>query len=569
MLLGSRIGSARRAVVFFLVAFFVGFIPLAPARAADHPTTDESKKRIDALMAETFKPDGPGAAVIAVKDGKVIYRKAYGMANLELGVAMKPEMVFEIGSVTKQFTAVATLMLVEQGKVALDADIRTYLPDFPDKGERITVENLLTHTSGIKNYTDIPAWREKIREDVSLQELIAFFKDEPLDFKPGTKWSYSNSGFVLLGAIVEKASGIAYAKFMQANIFEPLSMKHTGYGDATRLIPNRATGYHQTPDGFVNADYHSMTHPHAAGALVSSVDDLAIWDAAVSSGKLLKKESWARAFTDYKLADGSLAGYGYGWQIEAVKGRRIIHHGGGIPGFITEVLRMPDDGIYVAMLTNCEPPVADLTRLAELIALDAAGAPYVEPKPVAVDPAVLDAYVGVYRIDDKVVRTVKREGDHLVTQRTGGSVLHAYPSSATEFFYKESFTTFVFERENGNVARMVMTTQDGKREAAARTNEPLPAERATVTVAPEILDSYVGDYELSLTTKVTISREGAQMFAQLTGQPKLEIFAESNEKFFLKVVDAQIVFEKGEDGKVNRLVIHQGGNSVPATRKSH
>src|SRR4051812_37064486 len=228
------------------------------------------------------------------------------MANFELGVPITPDMVFRLASVTKQFTAVATLMLMEQGLLALDDPITRFWPDYPTHDHTITVEHLLTHTSGIRSYTDMPDWPPLWRKDFAVQELIDYFKDQPMPFAPGTRWAYNNSGYVLLGAIIEQLSGLSYAQFMQQRIFEPLGMRQSYYDRTPQIIPKRADGYQKGADGYTNAEYLSMTQPYAAGALASTVDDLARWDRALVSGTLLQPATLARAWTPYQLADGTL-----------------------------------------------------------------------------------------------------------------------------------------------------------------------------------------------------------------------------------------------------------------------
>jgi D-alanyl-D-alanine carboxypeptidase len=205
------------------------------------PSSTQAQE-IDTLLRQTYRPDEPGAAVIVVKDGSVILRGGYGMANLELGVAIEPDMVFRLGSVTKQFTAVVILMLVEEGKLRLDDDITRFLPGYPTHGYHITVEHLLTHTSGIKEHIDMPEWQRLARTDVTLGELIDVFKDQPMVFTPGTRWEYSNSAYVLLGAIIERVTGERYEDVLQRRIFGPLGMSQSGYDHTERIVPGRVAG---------------------------------------------------------------------------------------------------------------------------------------------------------------------------------------------------------------------------------------------------------------------------------------------------------------------------------------
>jgi CubicO group peptidase (beta-lactamase class C family) len=511
--------------------------------------------------------DGPGAAVVLVKDGRVIFRKGYGMANLELKNPMQPDMVFEIGSITKQFTSTAILMLVEQGKISLDDDLHKYLPDYPDKGTKISIENLLTHTSGIKSYTNDLKWMSMWRQDMTVQQIIDLTKDDPLEFPPGTKWKYDNTGYILLGAIIEKVSGLSYADYIRKNIFEPLGMKHSYYGSNSAVIPGRASGYSKDGGNWVNARYLSMTQPYAAGSLMSSVDDLAIWDAAISAGKLLSKASWDRAFTPYKLANGDDTHYGYGWSIDAYDGHSIIRHNGGIFGYVSEVARLPNDHVFVALLTNSDGHDFDTGFLATELAAVAIGDPYREPVTVKLDPREFDSYTGVYRNGDQTLGTVRREGDRLFAQRAGLPRLEIFAYSDHEFFFKDSFVRLAFEKDaSGNIAALVISRPNGAKERATRTIEPLPSAPVEIKVAPDLLRRYVGDYQLSPGFVLTVTLEGEQLMSQATGQQKVAIFPASDSEFFLKVVNAQISFITDASGHVEKLILHQGGRDTPGPK---
>jgi CubicO group peptidase (beta-lactamase class C family) len=329
----------------------------APACAAKPATTAEA---IDAMVAKAIPAEGPGAAVIAVKDGKTVFRKAYGMANLELGVPISPESVFRLGSITKQFTAVAVLALAEEGKLSLSDPITRFLPDYPTHGHVITVEHLLNHTSGIRSYTGIPGYMNaRIQADLTTAELVAVFSKEPMDFAPGEQWRYNNSGYVLLGAIIEKVSGMKYGDFVAERIFRPLGMMSTAYGSDERILPKRASGYTRDGETVGNARYLSMTQPHAAGGLVSTIDDLAVWDASLYSERLLKNGSLEKAWTPAVTRDGKPTRYGYGWGISTLRGSRAIEHGGGIFGFSTYGIRLPREKVYVAVLANSDSPKVD------------------------------------------------------------------------------------------------------------------------------------------------------------------------------------------------------------------
>lgn len=519
---------------------------------------------INGVLEKTFKPDEPGAAVIVVREGKVIFRKGYGLANVELGVPVEPDMVFRLGSVTKQFTAVAILMLAEQGKLSLDDDLTKFLPDYPTKGQKITIEHLLTHTSGIKNYTSLPEWLSAWRKDLTVKEIVDLFKDQPMDFAPGEKWSYSNSGYVLLGAIIEKVSGQTYQDFIQKNIFTPLGMKHSYYDSTARIIPRRVEGYSKTNEGYQNAAYLSMTQPFSAGALISSVDDLALWDAALYTEKLVKQESLKRAWTPRLLNNGKSAHYGYGWSMSAYERHTIIEHGGGINGFTTYALRMPADRIFVAILTNRDSmgPGAVAFKVAAL----ALGKPYQEPVAVKLPASQLDQYVGVYQLDEKEDVIIQRDGEKLFADLPGGGRAEIIPSSETQFFIRDSLSRLSFTKNAAGVTAFVLHDRYGTDQVARKTDKPLPAPRKEVVVDPATYDAYVGEYEIAPNFTITITKDGSKLMAQATGQPKLELFPESQTKFFVKEASIQMEFVVDGSGKATSLVVYQAGQRLPAKK---
>ena len=523
---------------------------------------------LDALLSSVYKANEPGAAFLIWKDGKVLVRKAYGMADLELGVRMEPDMIFRIGSMTKQFTAVAILQLMEQGKLARADPITKFLPDYPTQGKTITVEHLLTHTSGIKSYTDIDEFGPLVRKDLTVPELIAVFKDKPMDFAPGERWRYNNSGFFLLGAIIEKASGLTYEAFLQKNIFEPLGMTHTFYGNATRIIPRRIPGYGAGPgNGFSNAEFLSMALPFSAGSLLSNVDDLAVWNAALLAGKLIRRETLARAWTSYKLADGSSTGYGYGWGVSEYEGHRMIAHGGAIPGFTADGILFPDDKLFVTLLTNStvgkRAPAPNNFRAAAL----ALAKPYKEPAAVAMPEKDLALLAGVYANAWKEEFLVRVDGGKVTIAGPEIPRGEIYPLSASLFFIKNSRTRVEFARNaKGEPVEVTLKPEFGAPLRFARTAKPLPAERRSIVLDPKIFDQYVGEYEIAPGFSIKFYRDGAKFMTQATGQAVIEIFAESETKFFLKVVDAQTEFVKDAAGKVTGLVLTQNGRQTPGKK---
>lgn len=519
-------------------------------------------KEIDQMLTTTFPADGPGAAVLVLRDGEIILRKGYGLANVELGVPIAPEMVFRLGSVAKQFTAMAILLLAEEGKLALDDDITTYLPDYPTQGQTITIEHLLTHTGGIKDFEFMPARLAAERTDLTVEEVIALFQDEPLDFAPGEQWSYSNSGYILLGAIIEQVSGLSYAEFIQQRIFTPLGMTHSYYDDPAQLIPGRVAGYTQTGDGYANAAYMSLTHPYAAGALASSVDDLAKWDAALYTNKLVKPATLRRAFQPYTLKNGQTPGYGYGWGIGAYAGHPLHEHNGGINGFTTQVLRLPADKVYIAILTNLDSWPLDLGDLAFTIATLVIDEPYQDPTALALPAATLAAYEGVYLLNGQIPVAI-RYTDEQLTLQTGGPPTVLSPLAANEFFIAGAPLRIKFVKDRAGV---ITTMQLQKRFTLwfdlPKSDQPLPATEATVEIDPALYEQYVGDYQLDAGLALTISVADEKLLAQADGDAPMELLAAAEDQFFLEGADVQIEFTRDGAGVVIGLVLQQSGQTM-------
>ncbi len=325
--------------------------------------------KIDSLLQKKYPSNAPGATFLISKNGNIIYEKAFGLANLELNVPMKTNNVFEIGSMTKQFTAISILMLMEKGKLDLDDEITKFIPGYPTNGNKITIHHLLTHTSGIKNFTSVKGLNAIAKKDLSPSELIDFFKDEPIDFIPGEKFKYNNSGYVILGHIIEKTTGMSYADFVEKQIFEKLEMTASQYASHREVIQNRASGYHNG-NGYINSRAISYTLPYSSGALMSNINDMLKWQEAIKNNLLISKKTTEKAFTNYTLNNGEHINYGYGWHVKTINGVTVREHGGAIFGFKSMGVSLPDEDIYVIGLNNCDcnSPTKITRRIAELTA---------------------------------------------------------------------------------------------------------------------------------------------------------------------------------------------------------
>ena len=318
----------------------------------------EASKKVDEFIASEMREQHiPGAALSVVRDGKIIKTRGYGLANVELDVAVKPESIFQTGSVGKQFTATAVMMLVEEGKIAVSDKISKFIADSPATWKEITVRHLLTHTSGIPDYTGEGQAGNEVaisyRKDYTEDEMVQGFEKAPLDFQPGEKWSYSNSGYVILGVIIHKVTGKFYGDFLQERIFQPLEMKATRIISEADIIPNRCAGYELVKGVLKNQEWVApMLNTTADGALYTNVLDLARWDAALYTEKLLKRASFEQMWTAVTLNNGKTYPYGFGWDVEKVNGHRLYEHGGTWQGFKMHIARYVDDKLTIILMTN-------------------------------------------------------------------------------------------------------------------------------------------------------------------------------------------------------------------------
>lgn len=428
------------------------------------PCFAQEAARFDEIVKPYVDRHAFMGSVLIARGGDLIFSRSYGSANLEWNVPNAATTKFRIGSITKQFTAASILLLEERGKLKVEDPVKKYLPDAPAAWDQITIFNLLTHSSGIPNFTSFPTYRSIEPFATSPEKLVALFRDKPLDFPPGEKFIYSNSGYVLLGYLIEKISGESYESFVQQNILTPVGMKDSGYDSNTAIIERRATGYTLTPKGFTNAGFVHMSIPFSAGALYSTTEDLLRWEQALFAGKLISAASLTKMTTPFK------GGYAFGLLISANSGRMIVSHNGGIEGFNSAMAYFPETRVAVIVLGNVNGTAPD-------------------------------------ELADKL-----------------GRVAH------------------------------------GERILA-------PGDRKEIAVARATLSTYVGVYQFAPTFSIAITLDGDQLYEQATNQPRIPIFAESETRFFLKVVDAQLEFHKAPSGEVTSVVLHQNGRDVTGKRQ--
>ncbi|WP_409020877.1 serine hydrolase [Brevundimonas vesicularis] len=425
-------------------------------------TAQDPARMAEIAAAYTRSGEFSGAVLVA-KDDRVLLDQGFGLANREWNIPNDGDTKFRLGSVSKQFTAAAILLLNERNLVELDAPIKTWVDAAPAAWDQVTVRHLLNHTSGIPNLTALPDFAATKTLPATLPDLIGRFRDLPLEFAPGERFAYSNSGYILLSAIIEKVSGQTYEQFVRDSLFTPLGMVDSGYDHHAVILPKRADGYTLTPRGVTNADYVDMTVPMGAGALYSTSRDLLKWHQGLYGGKLLTPPSLVTMTTPVRN------GFGMGVVVVEEDGRRLIWHNGGIEGFNAYLAYDPDERTSIVVLGNQNGTAPDAI------------------------------------------------GRHLVTLVQGGEVV-------------------------------------------------LPHERKSITVATEILQSYVGVYQVIPTFALTVTVVEGQLMAQATGQNAFVLHAEAEDRFFLTEVDARITFERDTEGRITGLILHQNGQTIPAKR---
>lgn len=402
-------------------------------------------------------------AILVAREGKPILSKGYGLANVEHNIANTPQTVFRIASLTKQFTAASILMLQERGKLNIGDPFCKYWPDCPTAWQPITIRQLMTMSSGIPGITaaEIGAIRGL---PIPHEQWLEVTRKKPLDFAPGTEFRYANSGYTLLGLLIEKLSGKSYGEFLQENIFDPLGMKQSGYENPQRILPQRATGYRQLPgEAIANVRYRELIGLYAAGGIYSTTEDLLRWDQALYGTKILSRESIAEmGVPRVEMRPGK--SYGYGFWTSRKNGRQEVGHGGNLDGFITYIARYPAEKVTVIVLSNNGAGSAG--KISDVLASIVFGAPHEIPrerKAIPLEPAILSQYVGEYEYRHPRGRfVITQENGKLFAQRNAEAKVEMFAESATKFFLKSEDIQFSFQKDaRGETSGVVVDQGDG------------------------------------------------------------------------------------------------------------
>ena len=534
--------------------------------APAHAVPADFKAKADALLKKSFPDAGPGAAVIVTEHGKPVYEAGQGLADINAKTRITPETVFRIGSITKQFSAAIMLQLVVEGKVSLDDKLSKFLPDYPKPGADATIAELLNHTVGVQSYTDIPGWMDEkhTAKAYTTEQMIAEFKDLPSPSKPGEKWAYNNSGYVLVGAVIEKVTGKPWYQNVEERIAKPLGLKTIQYGIVEDKMPRMARGYTDKEGKVAPSQIINMSVPHAAGALIGSVEDLAKWNAALRHGKVVPAELYAKMNSPTKLPDGSSEPYGFGMGMRDVRGHKALGHSGGIFGFSTDSIYLPKEDVFVAVFANSDQPVTQPGTVMLQLAAMAIADPYPTFKRVALDANAVEPWVGLYKVKDGERRVFLRDGK-LYTQRTGGGELEAFSAGNGKYFYANSLTWFELKRDKAGTPVVAMYQQGAPTAEVAARSGDIPAELPVAEVPRSTLLTYAGNYVAAIGTLTVAVPEQGPMTVQLTGQQAIPVAAVTQTEFRLIGVDARVVFQV-EGGKATGVTIKQGGQEMPMKR---
>lgn len=515
----------------------------------------------EVLIGDMYKSlngnTAPGIAILVTQNGNPVYSKEFGYAEIESKTPVSAQSKFRIGSITKQFTASAILRLQEEGKLKVTDKLSRFYPDFPG-AENVTIHQLLTHTSGIHSYTGKTDFTARVSTPITTDSLISYFRNDPYDFKPGDEYRYNNSGYFLLGAIIEKVSGKTYGSYLKEQFFDPIGMNNTGVYTSALKLENEAKGYSKSGNSYPRAANWDMSWAGGAGALYSTTGDLQKWNEAVFSGKVLKEESMKAALTSVVLNNGktpSSGEYGYGWGMSNYRGRKIIQHSGGLDGFISQLAYFPDDKLTVIMLTNVTPPQVNVnpSSIAEIFLWDKMDK---QPSYSAMKSSSQDLkiYEGRYQFPNAMVMIVTTDGKDLYAQLSGQAKFQIFPSAPDEFFWKVVEAKIKFNKnEKGEV------TSGHFAQGGNEFDVPRIKEETIISVDPAVYKSYLGKYDFGNGMVLVVSTEGDKIFVQATNQPRFEMFPVAPKEFILKEITARVIFHSNTDGKVTKLTVDAAG----------
>jgi CubicO group peptidase (beta-lactamase class C family) len=524
------------------------------------------EKLADPVFAGAQSGVTPGVSVLIARDGQILYQKAFGYADVGNKVPVTPETKFRIGSITKQFIATAILKMQEEGKLSVEDKLSKFIPGFP-RGDEVTIRHLLTHTSGIHSYTGRPNFLKYVTMPIAHAALVDTIRAYPYDFNPGDRYLYNNSGFFLLGYIIEKISGLSLADYLNENLFKPLGMNNTGVYTVTKLIDHEAYGYDMENGNIVKALNWDMSWAGGAGSLYSTAQDLYTWNEAVFNGKVLSAESMKAAFTPAVLNSGEKVEYGFGWSLSVFRGSKFISHGGGLHGFLSYIARQPEEKTTVVVLSNSTQPPSGINptsnafTLAELVLWKDMAKQSTVTSDVQVDEKILAGYTGRYDYGQGMILKVTLDGKQLYAQMTGQPNFPIFPASNTEFNWKvvDASIQFVTD-ETGKVTHAIHHQNGQVLEVKKMPEEP------RVSVDPSLFDGYAGKYDGGNNLIIVVTKEGDKLYMQGPGLPKYQLIPASATEYFTEEIKARFTFKQDDSGKTNEISVNFDGQIIPAKR---
>lgn len=575
--------------IFFIISAIVLLIGIVELNAQD------KAQKIDEFIQKMVEYNSFTGTALAADNREIIFKKGYSLANREWNIPNDIDTKFRLGSITKQFTAAIILKLREEGKLKLEDKLTDHVKYYrKDTGDKVTIHQLLIHTSGIPSYTSIPDFFPEVsRKEFTVEDFVKEYCSGNFEFEPGSQWRYNNSGYYLLGAIIEEITGMTYAEALNHYILDPLGMKDSGFDKSAEILPKRAAGYENMFVEYINTPYLNMELPYAAGSMYSTVEDLYKWDQALYQPGFLTQESLDLFFTPYVEAMGGHYGYGWGITEKDINGdgevEKIISHGGGINGFNTLIKRVPGKGQLIVLLNNTGGAPLDFMAN-QIFNIINDQEPEIPKKGIGL--AMFEKYQ-----DDGIDEAINwynqlKENEMLkafYTDRSEMNSLGYYLMNnkndvkAAEKIFELNMTEYPdWFNAYDSYAEVLMKTGNNEKaiEYYKKSVDMNPGNqngidmlknlgveyKKKITVSEDVLNEYVGKYELAPNFILTVRHDAGQLYAQATGQPEFEIYPSSETEFYLTALEAQIKFNRNEEGKVTSLTLFQGGREMPGKR---
>ncbi len=523
------------------------------------------KAQADALLAQSYPATGPGAQVVITDHGRIVYRGMRGFADIAARRPVTASTVFRMGSITKQFASAVVLQLAAEGRLKLSDPIAIYLPSYPN-GAAITVQQLLNHTSGIQSYTGIPGWMTPANtaKSYSTDQLVAVFKDLPAVTSPGAAWSYNNSGYVLVGALIEAVTHHPWYQEVDRRIVKPLGLTTIRYGGDEATVALMARGYSDEEGKIAPAQAIDMSVPAAAGALIGTTADLARWADALHHGRVVTAPYYARMIAPTVLPDGKTVPYGFGLEPGMLRGEPVVGHSGGIFGFSTDSIYLPRHDLFVTVFTNSDSPKVQTGVVMNRLAALAIGRPFDRFVERPIDIAAVTPALGRYQFDG-FERIVTIDGGKLFAQRVGGPRRPVFATGGNRYFYDADDLAWFSLGTDAAGKRIMGFHPDGADAAETGTYAgPPPVAAAVFAVPAALLASYAGSYTAPI-GKVMIAQSKSGLTIQLARQPAFALRPSSPTEFHVDEVGALVSFVSA-GGEVSGLELEQGGQKLSATR---